>query len=186
RFFPNLDSTQRTIVHFKEQEGGSGRQNLLSVGTECEYIDVCFGPDWYDTWCDGGCTTSCEYFTHTELSCTIVWTETGGGGPPSGGSQTWWPPTCDVGGVSCGSQGWVPFDPNSVEGYRHFETWDITLTEQAKLNNWRNNNIDTVGLDSCMRQIINKLIGGDNFIGRILTKMDNARPGRNEVERYFV
>lgn len=191
RLFPSPDTNRATIVHLKKNNLTWDRQSLLSEITDCQWVDVCFGPDWYEDWCGGGCSTDCEYYTHTELSCTIVWSE-GGGSPPGGGGggTTWWPPVCGVGGVSCGPQGWTTFNTSNFQanyisqGYRHFETWEMSSADLSRISNWKNNNIDTIGLDSCARKIIDKLIDGDNLIGRILAKMDNARPHRTDIEKY--
>lgn len=193
RLFPLPDTNKTIIAHFKNQNLSWERQNLLSEVTNCQWIDVCYGPDWYEDWCDGGCTTDCEYFTHSELSCTTVWTN-GNGSPPgnSGGGSTWWPPVCGVGGVNCNAQGWTTFNTNDfqanyiAQGYRHFETWEMSSVDLTRINNWRINNIDTIGLDSCVRKILDKLIGGDNLIGRILAKIDNARPHRTDIEKYRI
>ncbi len=178
RLFPG-DTSKSCIVHVKDQASGQ-RAEVLSNTTLCEWIDVCYGPT-EEEWCDGGCTTGCEFYTHTEMGCTIVWYESGGGGggAPSGGGSTWWPPACGVGGVNCGTTGWgpLPYSPltdYTTQGYHHFEHMAYIKADKDAINDWKLNNIDTTGLDSCLRKILDKLLDTSNLIGKMLVKMDRA------------
>ncbi len=97
----------------------------------------------------------------------------------------------------CGSYPYIPWVPVTDEdppsgnyllwGYHHFETWDVSPEDYGKIQNWRqNNNIDTIGLDSCVRQILDKLIGGDSYIGEILSKMERSITEKNNIERFKI
>jgi len=68
----------------------------------CSVEDVCYGPAWYNTWCNGECNTSCEFYTHTETSCFTYWIEDGW--TPAGGGQT----GGQTGGGSTGGSGGYP------------------------------------------------------------------------------
>jgi hypothetical protein len=102
------------------------QQRLFLIATECNYVDVCYGPDDIE-WCNGECYMNCEYYTHTELECTEIWFDDGfppggpggtggqggtGGSGGSGGGAT--PPQCNGSNPArtsvispCGP-GWIP------------------------------------------------------------------------------
>jgi hypothetical protein len=189
RLFPNADSTKACLVHVKDQPN-TQRTQVLDNTTLCEYIDVCYGPAEY-VWCDDGCTVDCEWYTHTEMTCTTVWYESGGT-PPSGGGSTWWLSTCGTAGANCGTSGWTSFDIDDFQnnylsqGYGHFETWEVSDADETRIANWKSNKIDTTGLNPCVRAVLDKLLGGNNLIGRILAKMDNARPKKTDIEKFHL
>jgi len=103
-----------------------------------------------------------------------------------------------IDGHQCGSgnpPGWTPsYYPNNFfenyanQGYHHFETWALSSEDYEKINNWRLNNIDTSGLDSCRQLILNKLLNNvsGNLLGKILTKIDRANNDPNNIEKFNV
>ena len=86
---------------------------------------------------------------------------------------------------------WVP-DENTYFadyenwGYKHFETWDVTPEDYAKIENWRLNNIDTVGLDSCVRKILERILNGNNLIGKLLAKMERSNDFPLNIEQFKI
>jgi hypothetical protein len=127
-------------------------------------------------------------------------TDIGSGGTAD--AQTWWVNPCPTGGggggparmsvtEECSTSGWVPLPTAGGVlyrklGYHHFETWDISGEDYGKIQYWRQNNIDTTGVDSCLRKVLDKLLGGNNLIGRILTKMDRSSLLPNNIEKFEI
>ena len=126
RLFGEPDSGKIVVVKIRPQQQTQQRANILISVTMCNYVAVCYGPAWYNSWCDGDCTEDCEYYTHTETECTTFWIEDGwtpGGGGTGGGSGSgggggsgnggWNPPPCPGGTVrgatyeNC-TPGWIP------------------------------------------------------------------------------
>lgn len=119
----------------------------------------------------------------------------GGGG---GGGNTWWDDPCEEDADANGKVepcdgivGWepiidVPSPPYSQWGYKHFESWYISEEDYVKIENWRLNNIDTIGLDSCVRKILEKILGSDNLIGKILAKMERSNEFPLNIEKFRV
>lgn len=191
RFAPSLDSTNFIIATLKDTSPAKnyGPDVLTSV-TLCDYIDYCYAPPGQEP-CNGGiCTEDCPQYQYTGTDCSIFWMEEewGGGSPPyipwsggAGGSGgPWWNNTCTQQGAYCGTLGWAPIVVDSflvnyaIQGYHHFENWTVVNGDNNKINTWKANNIDTIGLDPCVRSILNKLLDTSNLMGKILVKMDQA------------
>lgn len=89
-------------------------------------------------------------------------------------------------------QDWRPtvnadiFDYYDEWGYKHFETWLVTPGDYGKIENWRQNNIDTAGLDSCVRKVLDKLLNSDNMIGKILGKMERSNAYPLNIEQFDI
>ena len=71
-------------------------------------------------------------------------------------------------------------------GYKHFENRDVTVEDYAKINNWGFYNIDTVGLDSCVRIILDKILGNGNPIGKMLAKMERSNDFPLNIEKFKI
>ncbi len=88
--------------------------------------------------------------------------------------------------------GWEPVTDNVLPydqmGYHHFEYSVVSPEDYAKIENWRLNNIDTAGLDSCRKLILNKLISGlnNNILGKFLAKIDRSIQDPNNIEKFKV
>jgi hypothetical protein len=85
--------------------------------------------------------------------------------------------------------GWIPGPASSGSGLigaYNFNVWSVTGDDQLKINYWKTNNIDTTGLDSCMRKILEKIIfnSSDNWMGKILTKMDKSIFEPNNITKF--
>ncbi len=128
RLFPpeRPNDSLKTVVKIKNTTT-SQRLLTLTPITLCSHEDVCYGPAWYEEWCDGGCTPTCEYFQYTSTQCTTIWIEggwitlggsTGGGsgGGSTGGDTYPQTPACPgtaqrpPGVEPCGP-GWIPVLP---------------------------------------------------------------------------
>ncbi len=192
RFTPTLDSEVIAIATFKDNPAGKNlRSNLLVSITMCDYIDYCYAPPG-QAMCNGGeCTESCDQYLYTGTDCSTFWVEDGwgGGGPPyipwssgggGGGSGPWWGNVCTQQGAFCGNVGWLPVAVDSFlanyanQGYKHFEHWSVVNGDNNKINDWKANNIDTTGLDECVKSVLDKLLDNNNLIGKILVKMDQS------------
>jgi len=135
--------------------------------------------------------------------------EGGGGGSyttQTGGHWDTIPPCPDEGGriasartssqpLSCSYIGWqyiwVPdlgtyFANYENWGYKHFETRDVTPEDYEKILNWNHNNIDTIGLDSCIRKVLNKLLNSTTSLGRLLCKMERSILENNNIEKFNI
>ena len=148
------------------------------------------------------CYEVLTFFTIIGGGPTVTIPVTGGGGGSGGGgggalNQWWEEDPCHHGSIpGCGNDvtfGWMPtddmgdyFDDYEDWGYKHFETWDVTAEDYAKIQNWRLNNIDTTGLDSCVRKILDKLTGNQNLIGRILAKMERSNEYPLNIEQFRI
>jgi hypothetical protein len=122
----------------------------------------------------------------------------GGTGDPGGG----WEDPCPGGPVQprgefvqpCGGDpGWQPMPPDnggtipySSLGYHHFDTWDVSGEDYAKIQNWNLNNIDTTGLDSCIKKVLDKILNSNNSIGKLLTKMERSIFKSPNLEKFQV
>jgi hypothetical protein len=111
-----------------------------------------------------------------------------------GGSVSWWtpPPPSPSGsiglsnGTPVGTGGWVSY---SFSGAAHLDTWQMTIEDGNKINNWKNNNINADSLDPCQKLILQTLLNTDmgvNTIGRILTKIERAISNENNLEKFKV
>jgi hypothetical protein len=115
----------------------------------------------------------------------------GGGGQNNGGSGNtgggWLPGPSGGGGGSptVGTDGWVSY---SFSGAAHLNTWQMTIEDGQKINNWKNNNINTNDLDTCMKQILNNLLNclGVNPFGRILGKLDRSIYNPFNIEKFNI
>ncbi len=109
----------------------------------------------------------------------------GSGGGSTGGGWTPGPTGGGGGGTPVGTGGWVSY---SFSGAAHLETWQMTIEDGQKVNNWANNNIKSDSLDTCRKQILNKLLNslGVNVIGRILSKLDRSIDEPNNIEKFKV
>jgi hypothetical protein len=201
------------IIRFPNNTGSLGKSTAINlVYTVCIATSYyCSNPS--SSCCAGGCdwrnccsTVSPCYPIYT---CTDYEVEddpfppdppppTGGGDNGGGGSGGGgWIPPSDCPGTpeaklstlpGC-DPGWTPNgngQPIPISGYRHFENWTISQEDVIKLETWRQNNIDTTGIDSCLRKILDKLIGGNNLIGRILAKMEKSNAFPNNIEKFKI
>jgi hypothetical protein len=107
-----------------------------------------------------------------------------GGG--SGGNI--YPPgsTGGSGTATTGTGGWYNYP---YTGFAHWNSgWQITMEDGQKVDNFRLNNIDKSGLDSCRKLLLNKLltINGTNPLGRILTKIDRGVNEPLNIEKFNI
>lgn len=147
----------------------------------------------------------------TQTYQTYCWTEyintndgqTGAGGSTGGGGGNYGlPPSCNgsttVSKVNtqtlpCGS-GWTPIYPGTEAVYNPslgaalFDNFFVSSSDQEKIDFWRNNNIDTLGLDSCRRQLLNKLINilPSSPLGAFLSKLDKAVGLTPSIDKFNV
>ncbi len=80
-----------------------------------------------------------------------------------------------------------PYDPLADYenwGYNHFQTMVVTSEDKDKMDFWKDNNLDTVGLNPCVREVLEKLLSANNLIGRILTKIDRANGRAPDLEKF--
>lgn len=122
---------------------------------------------------------------------------TGSGGSSGGGGSNGEPYEC-VPNLARGTTeeldcapGWIPGPASSGSGLigaYNFNVWSVTGDDQLKINYWKANNIDTTGLDSCMRKILEKIIfnTSGNWMGKILTKMDKAIFEPNNITKFKI
>ncbi|MBN8687604.1 MAG: hypothetical protein J0M10_11305 [Chitinophagales bacterium] len=122
----------------------------------------------------------------------------GGGGGGSGSGST--PPTCQISIARTSNAlpgcdpGWIPvsigaggiYNPNL--GAAVFNNFMVNSSEQNKIDVWRNNNIDTLGIDSCRRQLLKKLIDvlPSSPLGAFLTKLDKAVGLPTSVDKFYL
>lgn len=124
----------------------------------------------------------------------------GGGGGPMGAGDWDEEPVCPAlprGGIGtdfvvitdpCDPL-WIPLNGDPWAdylnwGYHHFETLNVSPEDEDIAEDWAVNNIDTTGLDPCVRSILDDLLGGPSLIGRILTKLDRAANRPSDIEKY--
>lgn len=120
----------------------------------------------------------------------------GGGGTPCPGCNWDYTNPCEEQDPNAPQfpcdQDWRPvinasmYDYYQEWGYQHFETWNMTPEDLTKIENWRNNNLDTVGLDSCVRKLLDKILSSDNLIGRLLGKMDRSNDFPLNIEKFKI
>jgi hypothetical protein len=71
-------------------------------------------------------------------------------------------------------------------GYHHLETWDISGEDYGKIQYWRQNNIDTTHLDSCIRKILDKILNSNTSIGKLLVKMEKSIFKNSNIEKFKI
>ncbi len=206
------DSAWQPIASF-DQNNSWQRLNTLQPVTVCDiYItcDTSCKRAFKITTGYCGCPT-----VHNLCSTQWINVDPGGGSMPSvfyttsigeGGindAQTWWVNQCPGGGgggvpkmsvtQECSATGWIPMPTSgsyqySQLGFHHLETWDVSGEDYGKIQFWRQNNIDTIGLDSCRRLILNKLLSvlNNNLMGKILSKIDRSIKEPNNLEKFKV
>jgi hypothetical protein len=78
-----------------------------------------------------------------------------------------------------------PFADYENWGFNHLITDAISPEDSAAIQDWKLNNIDTTGLDPCVRGILDKLLSSDNnnMIGKLLAKMDGAIFKPNKIQK---
>jgi hypothetical protein len=178
--------------YYKIRNTGSQRSSVPVTMTVCNEV-------WVDN--DQGQVHGCPPDDPNCLAGQYEWVcstytfwanelDTGGGGQNTGGGTTgggWLPGPSGGGGGSptVGTGGWVSY---SFSGAAHLDTWQITIEDGLKINNWKNNSINSDSLDTCRKQILNKLLNslGVNVIGRILTKMDRSINEPNNIEKFNI
>jgi hypothetical protein len=84
----------------------------------------------------------------------------------------------------CGYPPYIPWGPITDDvldmtnyaywGYHHLETWEVSPYDQSKINNWLQNNLDTAGLDPCVKGVLNKLLTGNSSLGKLLLKLQRS------------
>lgn len=140
---------------------------------------------------------NCELYTEEEVCNEVLFwayfegggssgtTGSGGSSGSGGGGSNGTPLECvpDLARgmteqLNC-EPGWIPGYSSSGSGLigaYNFNVWTVTGDDQLKIDYWKQNNIDTTGLDSCMRKIIEKIIhsSSSNYLAKLLTKMDKA------------
>ncbi|MCX6318260.1 MAG: hypothetical protein NTW29_13290 [Bacteroidetes bacterium] len=160
--------------------------------------------------------TDCPFYTAVQACIEIIWSSSGGGGGGgtsgpiggtgggggSGSGGGWVPPNNPnpCGGVAslietqvgCGV-GWVPVGGgggayNPYAGAAIFNNSEVSVRDNNKINYWKTNNLDTLGLDSCRMQLLNKLINtlGQSPIGVFLSKLDNAIGIPNTIDKFKI
>ncbi len=184
--------------------------DLLTPITVCEdvtvyFFDECPYPNSQE--CSNGCDYCILCMDH--FSYDYCWEEyvddgSGGGNPGpgngGGGGGGGTPPQCP-GGTARTEQttdpclpGWEPdsggggstYNPNA--GAAVFNNETVLARDQQKINTWRNNNLDTAGLDSCRMLILNKLINtlSGSSLGVFLSKLDNAVGAPSTVDKFKI
>lgn len=183
------DTTLPVIATIKgSAQSNAGGNSLLVAVTLCDYVDYCYAPP-NQALCNGGvCTTDCDQYLYTGTECSTFWVEDGwgGGSPPyipwsgGGGGGPWFQNTCTAAGAYCSNVGWSQVTTNDFianypsQGYNHFLNMPVIKADKDAINYWKLNNIDTTGLDPCIRGIFDKLLEDTSVLGRILVKMDRA------------
>ncbi len=115
-----------------------------------------------------------------------------GGSGSGGGSGGGTPPNCTPGQHPPCEPGWIPEDDgglyNPNAGLAVFLTNEISSFDLAKINFWKNNNIDTIELDSCRRLLLSNLINsiGTNSLGVFLAKLDKALGIKNTLDKFIL
>ncbi len=162
---PYQNVTQCTSITLADNLGGSN--------------DINNGLGWVNTTPTGGGSTA-GWTQPPPNSCALL---------GSGGREPELPPGC----TEPYGTGWIPFDNGddlayNELGYHHLENWTVSSEDYGKIRYWRQNNIDTVGLDSCLRKIISKLINlnGDNVMGKILNKMERSIFEPGSIDKFKV
>ncbi len=209
------DTTQRTI-EISNVGATAGRTNLET--TILFSFIVCGSPVWCNNHggCDyTNCISDpdvCYEITGWINSENNPPSGGGSGGPvggPTGGTGSgsgggWTPPNNpnNCGGATSRSNdvtnpcvpGWEPFPPpnggsyNPNAGSAVFNNSFVNGRDLIKINYWRANNVDTIGLDSCRRRLLNKLINaiGGSPIGNMLAKLDKALGIPNTVDKFNI
>ena len=210
------DSAWQPLASF-DQNNSWQRLNTLQPVTVCDIYITCdtsckrafktsSTADYY--WC--GCPA-------VQNLCTVRWlnvdpgagtlpslfyiTDIGGGGTSD--PLSWWVNPCPNGGggsvskmsvtEECSASGWTPMPTTGgilypQLGFHHLETWDVSAEDYGKIEYWRQNNIDTSLLDSCIKKIIEKLMSNlnGNFLGKILSKMDRSIFEPTNIEKFKI
>ena len=120
---------------------------------------------------------------------TLPSTGTGGG--------SWWQDEhngCTSLPNGCGqpAQGWQPFAEgfdfmeNYYQlGYQHFEFSGVSPIDEQQIEKWTNYHLNKNGLDTCRKQLLDKLLNTSSTIpiGKILTKLARAISAPNNLEK---
>jgi hypothetical protein len=194
--------TSRNIIAKLRVSSTGGASRLVPV-TECDVYDVCYAEDEnvYATLCNSICTEECTFWIYWESFCTTTWVEdgnngSGGGGEGGGGGGggNWEEEECvddfNTPENEC-AEGWTPdedefFTDYENQGFEHFIREEVSSEDEQIINFWKERNIDTIGLDPCLRTIIDRLIGSDNIIGKMLTKMERSNALPNNIEKFKI
>jgi hypothetical protein len=129
-----------------------------------------------------------EFQQDLQNNYTAWWYAQGYNNVNGGGGGNVYPPS-GVGGNPAGNSGTGGWYSYPYSGYSHWNSgWQITMEDGQKVNNFRLNNIDMSGLDSCRKLILQKLltINGTNPLGRILTKIDRGINEPLNIEKFKV
>ncbi|MDF2380499.1 hypothetical protein JMG10_03395 [Nostoc ellipsosporum NOK] len=75
--------------------------------------------------------------------------------------------------------GWAPLTDHEAQlGYHHFDDWEVSAEDLQAIRYWKNRNIDTTGLDSCLRIVVQKLLNSagniNSPLGQMLVKMNRS------------
>ena len=196
------DTSRNFIAKFRNTQGGV-TPDVLVPETECDIYDVCYEPEegLYEVLCESVCTENCTLWVRWEEMCTTTWVETGGGGSGggsgggggggSGGGGNWEETLCiddtNTPEDECNT-GWNPLPSPTpyVPLANQFEDWSISTEDATKIIFWKNNNVDSSGLDSCRKQLLNKLISslGTSPMGIFLSKLDKALGIPNGIDKF--
>jgi len=176
-----------------------GNQSYLELGTQSgnrisNRTESMAAPVTFTIYCPSCVSLYWQITYYYNLNGIPTWEFSGGGGGP--GNST--PPDCpgipayrtEYVADPC-EPGWVPigangYDPNAGVGV--FNNFIVSGHDMTKITNWRNNNLDTIGLDSCRRELLNKLINsiGSSPLGIFLSKLDNAIGIPNTIDKFII
>jgi len=191
RLVPQADSTRPVLAKMREDSNGlrTNRTSFFVISANCETWDYCYGSeDDFENECGSYCSTDCPLWVSSSEDCTYLFYTLG---ESAGGTSLFW--TDENGNQVATDAGWEPaeFADNfllgySERGYQHLETWTVSLPDLAKAETFRTENIDTTGLDTCVRKVLDKLIMGNNPLGKLLGKMDRSILKTSNVEKFKI
>lgn len=188
----------------------SGRGNTYSLVTICNLVDVCINEYGYYVLNKSAASLPAPCTITTWNVCTDTWVEdfpgdggtSGSGGSGGGGSNGGTPSDCNEFRVGINSNrtanvnpcepGWEPipiedaYNPNA--GVALFQYFNVNAIDQSKIDIWKSNNIDTMGLDSCRRALLRKLMNvlPSNPLGALLSKLDNAVGLPTSIDKFTI
>jgi len=196
RLVPSADSTRPVVGKMKPVNNQSGqRTSFIAFVEYCTEWEFCYGdPEDFEEMCTNECNSSCQFYIEDDDDCTYVWytigeSSGGGGGGSENAPVLFW--QTDDGAQLATDAGWEPWDYQTdflqgyeQKGYHHLETWTVSVMDLVRTETFRNSNIDTTGLDSCVRKVLNKLLSGNNAMGKLLGKLDKAIFKTSSVDKF--
>ncbi len=129
-----------------------------------------------------------EFQQDLQDNYTAWWYAQGYNNVNGGGGGNIYPPS-GVGGNPAGTSGTGGWYSYPYSGHTHWiANFQSTTEDMQKINNFRLNNIDKSGLDSCRKLILEKLltINGINPFGKILAKIDRGVNEPLNIEKFKV